>query len=367
MQELGLFDSPDIIKFGHWDSLNKGLLAGDKLIHQLHKLDAAYIDNNKRTFELTKHISLAQMFPDKLLTLISEKIVTLELPEWIFDMDYPGQYMRRIKSVAVTIPNVAGPNTNISLKLSLTGSAIRTESTGGLYPYDTFKSTSCTICTSSAQNDSGMFELNFGDERYLPFENTGTISRWTLEFPGHNQFDLSSISDVILHINYTALQSEDLKQSAIGYLDEVLPTSSVIIFNPKQDFPDVWNNMNDQYPNMSFEIKTDNIPFYLKGFADQLKTNTVTCVLTSKKELENPEKLLIIVTKGLSTSNCPGFSIYEEKCGEFFIYKSEFDFDNIPDTLGKYEFDFDFSETDMFFADIEECIVALTNKKQEAE
>jgi Tc toxin complex TcA C-terminal TcB-binding domain len=34
-----------------------------------------------------------------------------------------------------------------------------------------------SIATSSAQNDSGMFELNFRDERYLPFEGAGAISR----------------------------------------------------------------------------------------------------------------------------------------------------------------------------------------------
>jgi hypothetical protein len=27
-----------------------------------------------------------------------------------------------------------------------------------------------SIATSNAQNDDGMFELNFRDERYLPFE-----------------------------------------------------------------------------------------------------------------------------------------------------------------------------------------------------
>jgi hypothetical protein len=34
-----------------------------------------------------------------------------------------------------------------------------------------------SIATSHAQNDSGMFELNFRDERYLPFEGAGAISR----------------------------------------------------------------------------------------------------------------------------------------------------------------------------------------------
>ncbi len=37
------------------------------------------------------------------------------------------------------------------------------------------------IATSNAQNDSGIFELSFRDERYLPFEGAGVISEWSLE------------------------------------------------------------------------------------------------------------------------------------------------------------------------------------------
>jgi Tc toxin complex TcA C-terminal TcB-binding domain len=33
-----------------------------------------------------------------------------------------------------------------------------------------------SIVTSSAQNDSGMFETNLRDERFLPFENSGVVS-----------------------------------------------------------------------------------------------------------------------------------------------------------------------------------------------
>lgn len=61
------------------------------------------------------------------------------------------------------------------------------------------------IATSSGQNDSGMFELNFRDERYLPFEFSGAVSRWRIELPlENNQFDMETLSDVILHLNFTA-------------------------------------------------------------------------------------------------------------------------------------------------------------------
>ena len=42
-----------------------------------------------------------------------------ELPEVIFDLDHPGHYLRRIKSVSLTIPAVAGPHTSVGARLVL--------------------------------------------------------------------------------------------------------------------------------------------------------------------------------------------------------------------------------------------------------
>jgi hypothetical protein len=62
-----------------------------------------------------------------------------------------------------------------------------------------------TIATSSGQNDAGLFEVNLRDERWLPFEGQGAISAWTLELnPASNNFEFSSITDVVLHVRYTA-------------------------------------------------------------------------------------------------------------------------------------------------------------------
>lgn len=60
------------------------------------------------------------------------------------------------------------------------------------------------VAVSSAQNDSGVFELNFKDERYLPFEGAGAISKWRLELPTIRQYDYRTISDAIIHLKYTA-------------------------------------------------------------------------------------------------------------------------------------------------------------------
>ena len=60
--ELGLRDS-SFIQFGYWDSLKKGLLAGERLHHDLKRMEVAYLDQNKREYEITKHVSLALLDP----------------------------------------------------------------------------------------------------------------------------------------------------------------------------------------------------------------------------------------------------------------------------------------------------------------
>lgn len=84
------------------------------------------------------------------------------------------------------------------------------------------------ISTSSGQNDSGLFELNFRDDRYLPFEGAGAISTWQIELmadPALRQFDYDTIADVILHLRYTAREDVgQFKEDAIAHLSSVIQT-----------------------------------------------------------------------------------------------------------------------------------------------
>jgi hypothetical protein len=309
-QELGIYGSTTpYIQFGYWDSLKKGLLAGDRLMHALHQLDAAYINENKRNLELTKHISLAEMFPGELLELITERKTVIDLKEYLFDMDYPGHYMRRIKSVSVTIPNVAGPHTTVSFMLNLNEARVRLNSLCGdpsvpktgyvEEPLDNdsrfnYQTGGDMICTSSAQNDSGLFELNFGDERYLPFENAGAISKWGLTFPaGCDQFDLSSVSDVILHINYTSEYSGTLAIKAKAALQEKLSEYGRMFLSLKHGFSTEWGQLDESNKEMNFDIKTEHLPFFLRGKADDIKVSKTVLVLVSKKANLNGKTLTL--------------------------------------------------------------------------
>lgn len=269
--ELGIGDS-DYIKFGYWDSLKKGLLSGDKLQYDLRRLESAYLEQNRRELELTKHISLALLDPLALIKLRETGKCFFSLPEEIFDLDYPGHYFRRIKSVSISLPCVVGPYTTISCSLRQLNNHIRIEigvgdgyvhnNDDGIWVSDSrFIQNNIpvkAIATSSAQNDSGIFELSFRDERYLPFEGAGVISDWTIDLfndpdeadfgKSLRQFDYNTISDAIIHIRYTAREASGLlKKEALSHLRDYYSADDSVtamkIINLKHDFPSDWHKM----------------------------------------------------------------------------------------------------------------------------
>jgi Tc toxin complex TcA C-terminal TcB-binding domain len=65
----------------------------------LKQLEAAYQEKRGYDFEIVKNISLQQLNPLALISLRENGQCDFALPEVLFDMGYPGHYMRRIKSV----------------------------------------------------------------------------------------------------------------------------------------------------------------------------------------------------------------------------------------------------------------------------
>ncbi|WP_322754744.1 hypothetical protein [Frankia sp. Cas3] len=239
----------------------EGLLAGERLMLDLRRMELAYQQLNQREYELTKHVSLLQVAPEALLELRATGRCTFRLDEDLFNLDGPSHYFRRIRNVALSIPCVVGPYTSVNCTLTLVRSTIRVSPAPGAHGYaqegtedarlaDYYGSLR-SVVTSGAQNDSGLFDANLHDERYLPFENSGVISDWQLRLPADPssgdpaQFDYSTISDVVLHITYTAREGgEALGKSAVSDLKEKIESAkaagSTRLFSLRHEFPMAW-------------------------------------------------------------------------------------------------------------------------------
>ncbi len=223
---------------------------------------------------------------------------------------------RRIKSVSLTLPCVTGPYTTIACTLRLLKNGIRIITANGDngYPHNTedqglpsdddrfvennipFKA----IAASNAQNDSGVFELSFRDERYLPFEGAGAISDWSRELfsdlPSNNpdpanpdfgrplrQFAYKSILDAILHIKYTAREDAGpFKNGAIAHLRDYFSqdgaTPSLRMLNLRNEFPTQWNRfLNPSNPAKGnvFELEMSPELFPFRDEKKRVKINSV--------------------------------------------------------------------------------------------
>ena len=251
--ELGILDS-SFIQFGYWDSLHKGLLAGETLNHDLRRMQASYFQQNARRFELSRYISLGLLKPAALQSLLVNGACYFDIPESLFDNDYPGHYNRRLTRVSVTVvyPN-PGKFDNVKASLTMRANQVRvsTDLSAG-YPenppssdprfvYD-YAAVPQKIVMGNAQDDPGLFvtaiSSNITDQRYLPFENAGAISSWYLEMPQiNNEVELSTVGDVVIHLYYTALDGGlPLQQAAAANNLANQPTSGVKVFSAQNDF-----------------------------------------------------------------------------------------------------------------------------------
>ena len=297
--------------------MHKGLLAGEKLSLDLRRLDAAYHDLNQRQYEMTKHFALSQLDPVALMEFKQTGECFFDIPEVAYDLDNPGHYFRRIKSVSLSIPSVVGPYGSVSCTLTLVGNSVRTTpSASGTYSRDTngedqrfqdgFASIQ-SIATSSATDDAGLFQLRFDDERYLPFEGAGAISSWSLRLnPAVPQFDYSSISDVVVHIKYTAREGgEILRTAASENIGKALSEAVLAqdraglcrVLDLKRDLPEEFYRFlhpvgESEEQVLSIANLADFLPFFTRAFPKK-KVRRVEVVAQFKEAGEARYELVI--------------------------------------------------------------------------
>lgn len=212
------------IKPGAWQSAHAGLMAGESLLLNLTEMEQAWLKWDHRALEVTRTVSLADVYSaDKVdlaakiaelltgsgsgstpaetgLSLTTDKQLhaAFNLKALNIAEDYPAGLgkTRRIRQISVTLPALTGPYQDVRAVLSYGG--------------DVRLPDGCkAIAVSHGMNDSGQFQLDFSDGRWLPFEGIAVDndSSLTLSFPGattdKQKALLLSLSDIIVHIRYT--------------------------------------------------------------------------------------------------------------------------------------------------------------------
>ena len=288
-------DAAELIGPNHWDASRAGLLAGERLLMDLQNLERKFLETNYRTIEIDQAFSLTQIDPAALIELKQTGSCQFSIPEIYFNLFYPGHYRRKIRAARLTIPCITGPYTNVSAGLKLIGSWLRNTPEVDADLLQVPLTRTVAIATSTAQNDAGVFELNFRDERYMPFEGAGAVSRWELSLPKNfRQFDYNTINDVILHISYTAEEDSNLKTSIEGAMDtlegsifDFLKDESLQrIFSLRQEFSSAFNTLLHSPVNqqVTIELTDRHFPVFLKG--RELNVRSAFLVLGTEKDQE---------------------------------------------------------------------------------
>jgi hypothetical protein len=288
--ELAEFDT-SYVRFGSWDSLRKGLLAGERLTQDLRRLETAYLERNRRAFEITRSVSLAEIDPVALIELRQRGECRVSLPEALFDRDHPGHYLRRLKSLDVTFPCIVGPYTSVNCTVTLERSTIRlSNAVGAGYArqgandarFRDLVGAAESIVTSTAQGDSGLFEVSLRDERYLPFEGAGAVGDWHIELPRDtNAFDVGTVTDVVLRLRYSALDGGDaLRDAARQDVVAALPRAGVLSFTARRDFPDAWQRfLHPAVPGgdqeLAITLGAEHVPFAVRAAFANLRVTRV--------------------------------------------------------------------------------------------
>ena len=140
--------------------------------------------------------------------------------------------------------------------------------TGGpLFQEQSIRRNPETMTLSSANSDSGLVPLEQENKLLRPFEGSGVEMFWEfrMERGANPNIDYSSIADILITIEYEALNSFDYKARVVSRLNESDTYEAMLPISFRQNLPDQWFDlMNpDQTTSpfsVSFNIERDNFP-----------------------------------------------------------------------------------------------------------
>lgn len=104
---------------------------------------------------------------------------------------------------------------------------------------------------------------------------------WRIELPADvRQFDYNTISDVILHLRYTAREGGGLLRKGASeklktMIDEAQAAGSVRLFSVRHEFPTEWAKFiraDNIEAIMTLEIREEHFPYWSKGSPKTVKS-----------------------------------------------------------------------------------------------
>ena len=205
----------DFIQNDYWDNFRKGLLAPERILLDLRRMEKAYLENDVHEMEITRPISLKELqekaddyeiddtlYVNPLNKIREDGACNFQLTEKFFENEFSNLSFLRIKDVQIHVKLTENASLNyLNAKLTLTAASI--------YGYSVLSSgsLSASMVASLVHQEPNNFTTPFSSEKLGVFEGYGTVSKWTLVLNGLKQekeTDDYPIDDVIVYLTYTA-------------------------------------------------------------------------------------------------------------------------------------------------------------------
>ncbi|HMQ32545.1 MAG TPA: hypothetical protein PKD53_17570, partial [Chloroflexaceae bacterium] len=223
----------------------RGLTGSARLLQDLYRLDQHAFETDRRKLQLTRTISLARLDPFAFQLLRERGVMVFATPMELFDRDFPGHYLRLIRRVRTSVIALVPPVEGLKATLATTGIS-RVVVGGDLFQTTVVNRGPESVALTSPQNATGLFELEAQGQggMLLPFEGLGVDTTWELRIPAPaNAFDFRTIADVLVTIEYTALDSPLYRRQVIERLDRRVSADRPFSF--RHQFADAWYDLHN--------------------------------------------------------------------------------------------------------------------------
>ena len=257
----------DAVRFDYFEPQRDGLLGSSQLITDLKGLQVTRVNSDTRRLQLRRTFSLAELLPAELQTFKSTGVLSFStLMDW-FDRDFPGHYQRLIRHVSVSMLALVPPHQGVKAMLRNSGVSrvVVGPPVASAFESKTVARAPQAVALTSAIDANGILQLNYQDEFLLPFEGLGVETDWLLEMPAaSNPFDYSTIADVYVTIDYTALHNDvyaGMVRQALGNTEH-----RDLSMHFRTQYPDEWYHLhNDPVDSdgnkiMDVSLSPENLP-----------------------------------------------------------------------------------------------------------
>jgi hypothetical protein len=220
-----------------------GLTGSARLLRDVYELDQYAFTKNQRKQQLSETLSLAQFDPLAFQIFRQTGNLPFATPMELFDRRFPGHYLRLIKRVRTSVVALIPPTMGIRATLSSVGTT-RVTTGPDIFRTVTIQRGPQQVALSSPVNATGLFDLDAQPELLVPFEGLGVDGHWVFDMPkAANPFDYDAVADVLVTIDYTALQSDDYQEQLLKSLDRRFDADRAFSF--RREFADAWYDLNN--------------------------------------------------------------------------------------------------------------------------